>query len=314
MDSATYEELERIIGATSQLKSDPIDTQDLDDFMAEQMSKSLKMVLVTSGGTCVPLEKGAVRYLDNFSTGLRGARSAEQFLLHGYSVILLKRDNAKFPFAEMLDLPIKLLSEAGYFYDIFCEFCPELDVRNSDYDKSSFMEMANRLFIVNFVTVNEYFWFLRHICKFCAVFEKQFLLYSAAAVSDYYIPLEKLPVDKIPSGQTELTLTFQPVPKALKFVLAKWCPQSFMVTFKLETDENLLAEKCHKAIASYQHHAVVGNILTTRHQKVQLFCPECDKISSFIFEVNSEDDETSLESKFVPFLVDKHSLFANSKT
>lgn len=35
------------------------------------------MVLVTSGGTSVPLEKNTVRSIENFSTGKRGAASAE---------------------------------------------------------------------------------------------------------------------------------------------------------------------------------------------------------------------------------------------
>ena len=36
-----------------------------------------EIVLVTSGGTAVPLEKHTVRFLDNFSTGNRGALSSE---------------------------------------------------------------------------------------------------------------------------------------------------------------------------------------------------------------------------------------------
>lgn len=36
-----------------------------------------EIVLVTSGGTAVPLEKQTVRFLDNFSTGNRGALSTE---------------------------------------------------------------------------------------------------------------------------------------------------------------------------------------------------------------------------------------------
>ena len=39
-----------------------------------------KVIIVTSGGTSVPLEKNAVRSLENFSTGTRGAISTEQFL------------------------------------------------------------------------------------------------------------------------------------------------------------------------------------------------------------------------------------------
>lgn len=38
------------------------------------------IVVVTSGGTTVPLERNCVRFIDNFSKGTRGALSAEQFL------------------------------------------------------------------------------------------------------------------------------------------------------------------------------------------------------------------------------------------
>lgn len=38
------------------------------------------LVVVTSGGTIVPLEKRCVRFIDNFSGGTRGALSTEYFL------------------------------------------------------------------------------------------------------------------------------------------------------------------------------------------------------------------------------------------
>jgi len=38
------------------------------------------IVVITSGGTTVPLERNCVRFIDNFSKGTRGALSAEQFL------------------------------------------------------------------------------------------------------------------------------------------------------------------------------------------------------------------------------------------
>eukprot|EP00041_Stephanoeca_diplocostata_P007735 m.111754 g.111754 ORF g.111754 m.111754 type:complete len:90 (+) comp17010_c0_seq2:97-366(+) len=41
-----------------------------------------RIVVVTSGGTTVPLEKNTVRFLDNFSTGNRGAASAEYGCIH----------------------------------------------------------------------------------------------------------------------------------------------------------------------------------------------------------------------------------------
>ena len=40
-----------------------------------------RLVIVTSGGTSVPLEKNTVRSIENFSSGTRGAQSAEQFLI-----------------------------------------------------------------------------------------------------------------------------------------------------------------------------------------------------------------------------------------
>ena len=39
--------------------------------------KDKHVVLISSGGTRAPLEKNAVRSVENFSRGTRGARSAE---------------------------------------------------------------------------------------------------------------------------------------------------------------------------------------------------------------------------------------------
>lgn len=36
-----------------------------------------RIVLVTSGGTTVPLERNTVRFVDNFSAGTRGSASTE---------------------------------------------------------------------------------------------------------------------------------------------------------------------------------------------------------------------------------------------
>jgi len=51
-------------------------------------------VLITSGGTSVPLEKNTVRSVENFSTGARGARSAEYFIKAGHPVIFLHRKDS----------------------------------------------------------------------------------------------------------------------------------------------------------------------------------------------------------------------------
>jgi phosphopantothenoylcysteine synthetase/decarboxylase len=57
------------------------------------------VVLVTSGGTAVPLEKNTVRQIENFSTGMRGARSAEQFIKAGHPVIFFHRKDSLQPFS-----------------------------------------------------------------------------------------------------------------------------------------------------------------------------------------------------------------------
>jgi phosphopantothenate-cysteine ligase len=41
-----------------------------------------------------------------------------------------------------------------------------------------------------------------------------------------------------------------------------------IVSFKLETDEGLLAEKSHYALKKYAHHLVIGNLLNTRKYEV----------------------------------------------
>ena len=46
-------------------------------FIDQSYSEGSKIVLVTSGGTRVNLEQNTVRFIDNFSSGERGALSAE---------------------------------------------------------------------------------------------------------------------------------------------------------------------------------------------------------------------------------------------
>ena len=69
-------------------------------FAAGLGSQGRRVVLVTSGGTKVPLEARPVRFLDNFSSGRRGATSAEAFLAAGYGVLFLYRARSAFPFAH----------------------------------------------------------------------------------------------------------------------------------------------------------------------------------------------------------------------
>ena len=76
----------------------------------QRSDRDKPIVLLTSGGTSVPLEKNTVRFIDNFSGGERGATSCQYFLYHGCNVIFLHRKGSKQPFirqiAKRFDLSI----------------------------------------------------------------------------------------------------------------------------------------------------------------------------------------------------------------
>ena len=76
-------------------------TESVQAFVETHRQAGHKVVLVTSGGTTVPLEKNMVRFLDNFSAGTRGAASAEYFLQQGYAVLFLSRQHSQFPFTRL---------------------------------------------------------------------------------------------------------------------------------------------------------------------------------------------------------------------
>lgn len=72
----------------------------IEAFSRRHSSEGRRVVLVTSGGTKVPLESRTVRFLDNFSSGRRGAASAEYFLRAGYAVIFLHRHRSLSPYSR----------------------------------------------------------------------------------------------------------------------------------------------------------------------------------------------------------------------
>ena len=59
----------------------------------------------------------------------------------------------------------------------------------------------------------------------------------------------------------KFTLSLAPVPKLLGKLTSQYCPHSFIVSFKLETDENILIHKAESAINSYNMNIVVANLL-----------------------------------------------------
>lgn len=58
------------------------------------------------------------------------------------------------------------------------------------------------------------------------------------------------------------------VPKVLKPMVQQWAPEGFIVSFKLETDMDLLIPKASAALDRYGHQIVVANDLHSRKEQV----------------------------------------------
>lgn len=58
--------------------------------------------------------------------------------------------------------------------------------------KYKIAQEANKILYINFTSVVDYMWLLRAACECLAAFDKRAVLYLAAAVSDFYIPSDKM--------------------------------------------------------------------------------------------------------------------------
>ncbi|KAG0008691.1 hypothetical protein BGZ82_004501, partial [Podila clonocystis] len=131
------------------------------------------------------------------------------------------------------------------------------------------------------------------------------MYYLAAAVSDFFIPQEKMSEHKIQSGDGLLNLTMEQVPKILKPLVNDWTPNAFIVSFKLETDEALLPMKSRQALKRYGHQIVIGNILTTRKRLVRMVTLE-DVSEIRLTQDEDEVQQIEIESRIVPELIKRH--------
>jgi len=70
-----------------------------------------------------------------------------------------------------------------------------------------------------------------------------------------------------------LIIDLDPVPKFLKNLVDGWAPEGMIVSFKLETDPQILVHKAQYSLGRYQHHLVIGNLLSTRKWEVVFVAP-----------------------------------------
>jgi len=130
------------------------------------------------------------------------------------------------------------------------------------------VQQSGMLHTLTFVTVNDYLWLLRAVSQELSVLGRNVLYYLAAAVSDFFLPRQKMSEHKIQSGKGSLLIEMDQVPKILKPMVDEWTPDGFIVSFKLETDPALLVPKSRAALERYGHHLVIGNDLHRRKHEV----------------------------------------------
>ncbi|KAF1842335.1 phosphopantothenate-cysteine ligase-like protein [Cucurbitaria berberidis CBS 394.84] len=263
------------------------------EFIGRHADEGRRLVLVTSGGTTVPLETQTVRYIDNFSAGTRGATSAEYFLQNGYAVIFLHRQFSLLPYSRHYS------HNTRSFLDYMKEENGQVVVDEQHQDEMlrvlrqyTEVKRENRLLILSYVTITEYLWNLREVAQLMRPLGPKAMFYLAAAVSDFFVPQDRMVEHKIqsneeflqgpdgagaggntkvPAARTEgrsLVIDLEPVPKFLKQLVDGWAPQAMIVSFKLETDPSMLVRKAQYSLNKYSHHLVIGNLLLTRKWEV----------------------------------------------
>ncbi|XP_005994057.1 phosphopantothenate--cysteine ligase [Latimeria chalumnae] len=290
------------------------------EFARVQGAEGRRVVLVTSGGTKVPLESRTVRFLDNFSSGRRGSASAEYFLEAGYAVIFLHRHRSLFPFSRnysginLLDA-LQLVQEKGgsgsgsvrveVDQAVLSGIVPVLQ----QYRR---VKQAALLLSVEFNTLAEYLHLLKAAAQALNPLGSSAMFYLAAAVSDFYIPASEMPEHKIQSSNGPLQIMMKMVPKMLSPLVKEWAPKAFVISFKLETDPSILVKRARKALNIYHHQAVVANVLDTRRGYVVIVTRDSE--AELTLSEEEADRGVEIEEKIVTNLNTRHNNFMSHPT
>jgi len=272
---------------------------------------------------------GSVRFLDNFRAGTRGATSAEYFLKAGYAVIFMHRQHSLQPFSRhfshttnpFLDF-LEINDEVGPDSEFCIRAKPEareqlLSVLRAYRD----VQRAGTLLTINFVTVNDYLFLLRALSEQMACLHRKAMFYLAAAVSDFFLPRQKMSEHKIQSGKGSLQIEMDQVPKILKPLKDNWASEAFIVLqglrcvscesvtdpSQLETDPALLIPKARAALERYGHRVVIGNDLNRRKFEVVFVEPNDNEPGTYKETwVRLPEGKTEIEEEMIEKLVEMH--------
>ncbi|XP_006886591.1 PREDICTED: phosphopantothenate--cysteine ligase [Elephantulus edwardii] len=291
-------------------------TEVMVSFTAKLGAQGRRVVLVTSGGTKVPLEARAVRFLDNFSSGRRGATSAEAFLAAGYGVLFLYRSRSAFPFAHRFPPQtwLSALRPSGPAQS--GRLCLEADEKalpgfaaalQSYQDAAA----AGTFLAVEFTTLTEYLHLLQAAAQALNPLGPSAMFYLAAAVSDFYVPVSEMPQHKIPSSGGPLQITMKMVPKMLSPLVKDWAPKAFIISFKLETDPSIVIDRARNALEVYRHQVVVANILESKQSFVVIVTKDSE--TKLLLSEEEVEKGIEIEEKIVDNLQSQHTAFICDK-
>lgn len=239
------------------------------------------------------------------------------FLSLGYAVIYLHRPSAIQPFARHVQHATSAHVDLALLDHIdVSKSSQDVQLTFSDYlDKKRVVDAleqyrtavaSNALLALPFTSVDEYFFSLRLVAESVAPWRERALFYLAAAVSDFYIPQRALAEHKIQSRAGPLTLTLAQVPKLLGVLRYEWAPHAFFVSFKLETDTEILRQKAQQSIATYGMHVVVANELHSRFREVLLITARDERC------VAKPSDGGDIEAPLVDAVASTHFKFIAS--
>jgi phosphopantothenate---cysteine ligase (ATP) len=93
------------------------------------------------------------------------------------------------------------------------------------------------------------------------------------------------------------------VPKIIKPLVKEWAPNAYTVSFKLETDSNLLVSKSKAALERYGHQIVVGNMLHSRKEVVWFITTTAER------EIRLSSEDIAHQVEIEKFIVQELILF-----
>lgn len=264
-----------------------------------------RVVCVTSGGTTVPLEQRCVRYIDNFSSGHRGATSTEYFIKARYAVIFLYRRGTFQPYCQSLpEDPLLECFECSDDSTIQVRQPHTEAVKRAVSDHHAAIA-GGHLLKLPFTTIFEYLQILQSIATSMKDLGSLAVFYLAAAVSDFYVPWKSMAEHKIQSASGPLDMRLVQVPKMLSALKKEWAPMAFCISFKLETDSKILLEKAEMALKKYRMHMVVANELSTRKEEVTVVTGN-EKILVCRDKTQADSD---VEEPLIELIVGRHSAY-----